>query len=94
MTPIGTVGKIKITENGMIANVNLDNSYRSDLMIKLYQLEERQYKLEFKKFDLQRIREEIKSMGYAGMDKLLLKVEKQIDEEIKFLKRVMKKLSK
>ena len=94
MTPIGTVGKIKITENGMIANVNLDNSYRSDLMIKLYQLEERQYKLEFKKFDLQRIREEIKSMGYVGMEKILLKVEKQIDAEIKFIQRVMKKLSK
>jgi hypothetical protein len=28
MTPIGTVGKIKITENGMIANVKLYDSYK------------------------------------------------------------------
>ena len=90
--PIGTLGVIKITENGMIANVNLDSSYRSDLMIKLFQLEDRQFKLEFKYTDLQRVREELYSMGYTHLDKDILRVQKKIEAEIKFIKRVMKKL--
>lgn len=94
MTPIGTVGKIKITEDGMIANVNLDNSKRSDLMLHLFKLEDRQFKLEFNYVDIQKIREEIKTLGYEQIDKDLLRVQKKIDKEVKFIKKLMKALTK
>lgn len=92
METIGTVGKIKITDKGMIANVNLNNDYRNNLMLLLFKLEDKQFKLDFKYADIQRIREEIKQMGYTEIDLALFRVQKKILKEIKSIKKIMKKL--
>lgn len=90
MEPIGTVGKIKITENGMIANVNLDNSSKSNFMIYLLKLEDRQFNLEFKYADIQKMRQDFNTMGYIEIDLALSRVQNKIQKEIKIIKRLIK----
>ena len=92
MEAIGTVGKITINNNGMIANVNLNDSNGSNLMFHLLKLEDRQFNLEFKIADIERIRQDIQKMGYKEMDLALLRAQKKIYKEVKVIKRFMKNL--
>lgn len=93
MEAIGTVGKITISNDGMIAKVNLDNSNRNNLILCLLKLEDRQFNLEFKIADIERIRQDIQKMGYEDVDLALLRAQKKLFKEVKSIKRLMKNLT-
>ena len=92
MEAIGTVGKITISNDGMIAKVNLDNSNRSNLILCLLKLEDRQFNLEFKILDIERIRQDIQKMGYENIDLALSRAQKKLHKEVKVIKRLQKNL--
>ena len=85
-----TIGKITISNDGMITNLNLNDSNRKNLMFHLLNLEDRQFNLEFKIADIERIRQDIQQMGYTEMDLALSRAQKKIHKEVKIIKRIIK----
>lgn len=94
MEKIGTVGKIKITENGMIANVSLDNTYRNKILIEIYKLEDRILILEFKYAGLEQLKIGLDDEKSAWLKKTFTMAQKKIQKEINSIKRTIKNISK
>lgn len=94
MEKIGTVGKIKITENGMIANIKLDNTYRNKVLIEIYKLEDRILILEFKYAGLEQLKAGLDDEKSAWLKKTFTMAQKKIQKEINSIKRTLKNISK
>lgn len=94
MTPIGTVGKIKITEDGMIANVKLDNTLRNKVLIEIYKLEDKIIKLEFKYFGLEQLKKGLDDENSVWLKNTFSKTQKKIQKEINSIKRTIKNYGK
>lgn len=94
MEKIGTIGKIKITKNGMIANVKLDNTYRNKVLIEIYKLEDRILFLEFKYAGLEQLKEGLDDEKSAWLKKTFTMAQKKIQKEINSIKRTLKNISK
>lgn len=94
MEKIGTVGKIRITEDGMIANVKLDNTFRNKILMQIYKLEDRILILEFKYVGLEQLKIGLDDENSEWLLKTFTRNQKKIQKEINSIKRTMKKLSK
>ena len=94
MKPIGTVGKIKITENGMIANVKLDNTFNNRVFMEVYKLEDRIIFLEFKYARLEEMRKELEDKNSIWLAKSFFILQKKIQKEIKSLQKTIKNYGK
>ena len=94
MEKIGTVGKIKITENGMIANVILDNTYRNKILIEIYKLEDRIIFLEFKYAGLEQLKNGLDDEKSLWLKKTFTIAQNKIQKEINSIRRTIKKISK
>ena len=94
MTPIGTVGKIKITENGMIANVKLDNTFNNRVFMEVYRLEDRIIDLEFKYVRLEEMRKELEDKNFNWLAKSYMILQKKIQKEIRSIQKTIKNYGK
>jgi hypothetical protein len=94
MEKIGTIGKIKITNEGMIANVKLDNTYRNKVLIEIYKLEDRILILEFKYAGLEQLKIGLDDEKSAWLKKTFTMAQKKIQKEINSIKRTLKNISK
>lgn len=94
MEKIGTIGKIKITNEGMIANVKLDNTYRNNVLIEIYKLEDRILFLEFKYAGLEQLKIGLDDEKSAWLKKTFIMAQKKIQKEINSIKRTLKNISK
>lgn len=94
MTPIGTVGKIKITQDGMIANINLDNTLRNKILIDIYKLEDRILILEFKYVGLEQLKKGLDDEKLVWLKNTFSKNQKKIQKEINSIKRTIKNYGK
>lgn len=94
MTPIGTVGKIRITKNGMIANINLDNTLRNKILIDIYKLEDRILMLEFKYVGLEQLKQGLDDEKSAWLKKTFTIAQNKIQKEINSIKRSIKNYGK
>lgn len=90
MEKIGTLGKIKITEDGMIANVNLDNTFNIMVFMEVYKLEDKIFDLEFKYMRLEEMRREIKDKDLEWLDNCYISVQKKIKKQIRSLAKTIK----
>jgi hypothetical protein len=94
MTPIGTVGKIKITENSMIANVKLDNTFNNRVFMEVYRLEDRIIDLEFKYVRLEEMRKELEDKNFNWLAKSYMILQKKIQKEIRSIQKTIKNYGK
>ncbi len=94
MTPIATLGKIKVSENGIIANVKLDDTFRNKLLLEFFRIEDRLVNLEFKYATNIITIKEFKLIGNIETAKLLEAAQISINKEIISLRKTLKKLSK
>lgn len=94
MEKIGTIGKIKITKNGMIANVKLDNTYRNKVLIEIYKLEDRILFLEFKYAGLEQLKEGLDDEKSVWLKKTFTIAQNKIQKEINSIKRTLKNITK
>ncbi len=94
MEKIGTIGKIKITEDGMIANVNLDNTYKNKVLIEIFKLEDRILMLEFKYVGLEQLKIGLDDEKSIWLKKTFTMAQKEIQKEINSIKRRIKNISK
>ena len=94
MEPIATIAGIKITENGMIANVNLNNSRFNKIMVELYRLEDKVLMLEFKYTTIVQLIKDLTDYNCLETAKALTNSNKKLFKEIKGLKKTIKNLSK
>lgn len=94
MEKIGTVGKIRITEDGMIANVKLNNTFRNKILMQIYKLEDRILTLEFKYVGLEQLKIGLDDEKSEWLIKTFTRNQKKIQKEINSIKRTIKKLSK
>lgn len=94
MTPIGIVGKIKITENGMIANVKLDNTFNNRVFMEVYRLEDRIIDLEFKYVRLEEMRKELEDKNFNWLAKSYMILQKKIQKEIRSIQKTIKNYGK
>lgn len=94
MEKIGTIGKVKITEDGMIANVNLDNTYRNKVLIEIYKLEDRILILEFKYVGLEQLKNGLDDEKSLWLKKTFTIAQNKIQKEINSIRRTIKKISK
>ena len=90
MEKIGTLGKIKITEDGMIANVNLDNTFNNKVFMEVYKLEDKIFDLEFKYMRLEEMRREIKDKDLEWLDNCYVITQKKIKKQIRSLAKTIK----
>ena len=94
MKPIGTVGKIKITENGMICNVNLDSTMKNTILVNIYTLEDKIFFIDFKRVGILEIIKELEQKNCPLTVKALKLTIKKMDKEIKQIQKTMNNLSK
>lgn len=94
MEKIGIIGSIKISENGMIANVKLDNTYRNNIIIEIYKIEDRILFLEFKYYRIGEMIKEIEDKNLIWLEKSYKLLQRKIDKEIRSLKRTIKNYGK
>jgi hypothetical protein len=94
MKPIGTVGKIKVTENGMIANVSLDNTLRNKVLMNIYTLEDKIFFIDFKRVGILEIIKELEQRNCPLTVEALKLTIKKMDKEIKQIQKTMNNLSK
>jgi phage host-nuclease inhibitor protein Gam len=90
MERIGTVGKIKITKEGMIADVKLDNNFRNRVFMEVYKLEDRIIDLEFKYARLEEMKKELEAKNSTFLVKSFIIIQKKIKKEIKSLQKTIK----
>jgi hypothetical protein len=93
MTPIGTVGKIKITEDGMIANVKINDTLRYKVIKNIYNLEDKIFFIEFKRIGLLEIIRELDKRNCSLTVEALKHTIKKMDKEIKEIRKSIKHLS-
>lgn len=93
MKPIGTVGKIKIGENGMIAKVNLDNTLRNKVLMNIYNLEDKIFFIDFKRVGILEIIKELEQRNCSLTVEALKLTIKKMDKEIKQIQKSIKNLS-
>lgn len=91
---IGEVASIKIKDNGMIANISLDNTRRNEIMFHLFAFEDRIFFLEFKVIGLSEMIKEIDEKNLPYLVKTLEISKKKMEKEIRGLKRTMNKIAK
>ena len=94
MKPIGTIGKIKVTENGMIAKVSLDNTLRNKVLINIYTLEDKIFFIDFKRVGILEIIKELEQKNCPLTVEALKLTIKKMDKEIKQIQKTMNNLSK
>ncbi len=94
MKPIGTVGKIKVAENGMITNVTLDNTLRNKVLMNIYTLEDKIFFIDFKRVGILEIIKELEQRNCPLTVKALKLTIKKMDKEIKQIQKTMNNLSK
>ena len=90
MEKIGTLGKIKITEDGMIANVNLDNTFNNKVFMEVYKLEDKIFDLEFKYMRLEEMKKECESNNLTWLANSFLITQKKIKKQIKSFEKTIK----
>lgn len=94
MGNIGTIGSIKVTENGMIANINLDNTFRNKVIIEIYKLEDRISMLEFKYLGIEQMKKDLDADKNAWLIKAFSSLQKKIQKEIKSLQKTIRNYGK
>lgn len=94
MKPIGTVGKIKIAEDGLIAKVTIDNTLRNKVLINIYNLEDKIFFIDFKRIGILEIIKELEQRNCPLTVKSLKLTIKKMDKEIKEIQKSINNLSK
>lgn len=94
MKPIATVGKIKITEDGMIANLSLDNTLRNKVLMNIYTLEDKIFFIDFKRVGILEIIKELEQKNCPLIVQSLKLSIKKMDKEIKQIQKSINNLSK
>lgn len=92
--PIGVLAGFRIKDNGMIANIKLNNSLRNDVLLNIFKLEDRIFFLQFKEIGISEMIKELKEKECHLTAKSLELTQKNIKKEIKSITKTMKNLSK
>ena len=90
MEKIGTLGKIKITDDGMIANIKLDNTFNNKVFMEVYKLEDKIFDLEFKYMRLEEMRKECETNNLIWLANSFLITQKKIKKQIKSFQKTIK----
>jgi phospholipid N-methyltransferase len=91
---IENIAGFKISENGMIANIELNNDLRNKVLLNLFKLEDKIFFLEFKSIAISELIKELKERQCDLIVKSLELTQKKIKKEIKEINKTMKNLSK
>lgn len=94
MEPIGTLGKIKITEKGMIANVVLNDTKRNIILHKYFILQSELDMLEFKYLKFTILAKDNKKVGNLETAKMFESAKPALKKQINKLNKKIAILAK
>ena len=94
MEPIGTLGKIKITENGMIAKVVLNDTKRNMILHKYFILQSKLDMLEFEYLKLMTFAKDHKFAGNLETAKMFENAKPELKKQINKLEKKIAILAK
>lgn len=93
MEPIGKISGFKIKDNGLIANVKINDTLKYKVIKNIYDLEDRILFIEFKRVAIVQLINEFEQINCPLTAQSLRLSLKKIDKEIKYIKKSIKNLS-